>query len=80
MVHGKCDLVLWTAPFLVQQSMGVHHPNSGGHTTKVEAITQTQSATPKHENPSIEISGLYQSVGVHNPHSRGEPRKEKYMG
>eukprot|EP00670_Eutreptiella_braarudii_P017719 CAMPEP_0174364676 /NCGR_PEP_ID=MMETSP0811_2-20130205/73912_1 /TAXON_ID=73025 ORGANISM="Eutreptiella gymnastica-like, Strain CCMP1594" /NCGR_SAMPLE_ID=MMETSP0811_2 /ASSEMBLY_ACC=CAM_ASM_000667 /LENGTH=46 /DNA_ID= /DNA_START= /DNA_END= /DNA_ORIENTATION= len=44
--------------------MGVHHPNSKGHTEAWEPIILTQRATPKRENPSPQLKGPRQMLTV----------------
>ena len=53
------------------RSVGVHIPNSRGHTEAWEFISPTQGATPKMESPYPQLRGPHRSVGVHIPNSRG---------
>ena len=47
--------------------MGVHHPNSKGHTEAWESISPTQNAKLKLRSPSAKLKGL----GNNYPNSRG---------
>ena len=51
--------------------MGVHDPNSRGHTKGRDSITPTRGATPKHGSPSPQVEGPHRSLGVHFPSSTG---------
>ena len=51
--------------------MGVHNPNSKGHTEAPESITPTRGATLKHGSPSPQLEGPHRGMGVHDPSSRG---------
>ena len=60
-------------------SVGVHHPNSRGHTQAWESITPTQGAILKRGSPSPQLKGPYSSVGVHHPNSRGHTEAWKSL-
>ena len=53
------------------QSVGVHHPNSRGHTEVWESITPTRGVTPKCGSPSPILEGSHRSVGVHHSNLGG---------
>ena len=56
------------------RSVGVHHPNSRGHTKVWGSINPIQGATLKYGGPSPKLKGPCRSVGVHHPNSRGHTK------
>ena len=54
-----------------RKSVGVHYPNSRGHTEVWKSITPTQGDTPKRGSPYPQIKGPHRSVEIHHPNSKG---------